>query len=641
MKCYLSFPEKLKTYDTTESSTLHKLIAEFQIRLSAENNSINNVIYPNLVVLQATGNVEEVKHVAAAKGLIFIRKVFKDGNYYLFRHLTLNKRFLRNTERLLKDIEGHSSVKWVALQTPLTRVKRSVFGELHLIDIYRTTFEARKEKILREKVLEKLRNTSLINFDDPLFGEQWYLLNKGQTGSAPDNDINVLPVWKSGITGKGVRISVLDDGIHPQSEEVAQNYDSISSEDLSFKSTTYNPIPENSHGTYCAAIAAGVANNKICGVGVAYDAKIGGVRIIDGPVTDAQEAMALIHALDYVDVYTASWGPNDDGKSIAGPGVLAKLAFLKGISEGRKGKGAIYVWAAGNGGRYQDNCNLDGYASSPFTITIGAVTADGHSTYYSEPCAAVMASAYVGGSHLPPTEDSINKERKKIKVVVPEGKGKCRETFQGTSAAAPMAAGVIALLLQANPELTWRDVQHIIVKSSKVPPTGESGWAVNAAGHEFHLKIGFGVLDSAKMVAEALSWQLVKPFHEWTTAAITQTKYILPNQDTFIPLLVKKSSMLAQRINNLESVTATINIIHSQCSNLEIFLISPSGTVSQILTKRPQDGNNSMIPYWEFMSLHFWGEDPDGLWILRISNHDGQHKGMVDYFSLSLMGTEF
>ncbi|GFV51670.1 neuroendocrine convertase 1 [Trichonephila clavipes] len=106
-------------------------------------------------------------------------------------------------------------------------------------------------------------------------------LNKGQTGSAPDNDINVLPVWKSGITGKGVRISVLDDGIHPQSEEVAQNYDTTSSEDLSFKKSNYSPIPENSHGTYCAAIAAGVANNNVCGVGVAYEAKIGVAKVTD------------------------------------------------------------------------------------------------------------------------------------------------------------------------------------------------------------------------------------------------------------------------------------------------------------------------------------------------------------------------
>ncbi|GFS46984.1 hypothetical protein TNIN_465151 [Trichonephila inaurata madagascariensis] len=448
-------------------------------------------------------------------------------------------------------------VKWVALQTPLTRVKRTVFGELRLIDIYRTTFKAREKKNSREKVLEKFRNTSLINFNDPLFGEQWYLLNKGQTGSAPDNDINVLPVWKSGITGKGVRISVLDDGIHPQSEEVAQNYDSTSSEDLSFKKSNYNPIPENSHGTYCAAIAAGVANNNVCGVGVAYDAKIGGVRIIDGPVTDAQEAMALIHALEHVDIYTASWGPNDDGKSIAGPGLLAKLAFLKGISE-----------------------------------------------------------------------------------VVPEGKGKCRKTFQGTSAAAPMAAGVIALMLQANPRLTWRDVQHIIIKTSRIPSTGESRWSVNAAGHHYHLKIGFGILDTAKMVAEALTWKFVKPLHLWTTPAITQTKFILPYKSTIIRLLVKKSFMSTQRIDSLESVSASVNIIHPRCSKLEIFLISPSGTISQILTKRPLDTDNFRIPYWEFTSLHFWGEDPNGLWTLKISNHEGEHKGMVDYFSLSLMGTE-
>ncbi|KAF8774295.1 Neuroendocrine convertase 1 like protein [Argiope bruennichi] len=608
-----------------------------RISLFVEKEAVDSGVFSNLLVLQATGDIEDIKSVAETKGLIFIRKVFKDGNYYLFRHLASCKRCLPNSEGLLKDIEEHSSVRWVALQTPLERVKRSINGQVHLSDIYRATSALREPKsYFREKELQNHRNTSLVHFDDPLFNEQWYLLNKGQTGSPPENDINVLPVWKSGITGRGVRISVLDDGIHPQSEELAQNYDSIVSDDLSFRSNHANPIPENSHGTYCAAIAAGVANNKVCGVGVAFDAKIGGVRVIDGPVTDAQEAMALVHALDYVDIYTASWGPNDDGRSIAGPGTLAKLAFLKGISEGRNGKGAIYVWAAGNGGRLQDNCNLDGYASSPYTVTIGAVTADGHSTYYSEPCAAVIASAYVGGSHVPPTEDNIMSERRKIKVVVPEGRGKCRETFQGTSAAAPMAAGVIALLLQANPNLSWRDVQHIIVRSSRVPPTGESGWTMNGAGHFFHLKIGFGILDSAKMVAEALTWQSVKPLHEWKSQPITRANYILPHRDTIVPLLVEKSTI---QVDRLESVTATVSIIHPRCGDLELFLQSPSGTVSQILTRRPRDNRTSRILLWEFVSLHFWDEDPAGLWTLKISNRAGWQQGVMDYFSLILRGT--
>ncbi|GIY26402.1 hypothetical protein CEXT_135811 [Caerostris extrusa] len=310
-----------------------------------------------------------------------------------------------------------------------------------------------------------------------------------------------------------------------------------------------------------------------------------GVRIIDGPVTDAQEAMALVHALDYVDIYTASWGPNDDGKSIAGPGPLAKLAFLKGISEGRNTKGAIYV---------------------PSQQTVAAPTTRNRA-------AAVIASTYVGGSHLPPTANNIKKELRKIKVVVPEGRGKCRETFQGTSAAAPMAAGVIALLLQANPNLSWRDVQHIIVRNSRL--LSKDGW-------------------------RSLTWQPVKPLHVWSSPAITRKRFILPDQVTTIPLFVDKSYMFHQRVDRLESVTAAINIFHPQCGNLELFLESPSGTISQILTKRLQDDQNRKIPHWEFVSLHFWGETPEGWWILRILNSEGHHKGYVDYFSLKLFGTE-
>ncbi|GIY26400.1 hypothetical protein CEXT_135812 [Caerostris extrusa] len=358
-----------------------------------------------------------------------------------------------------------------------------------------------------------------------------------------------------------------------------------------------------------------------------------GVRIIDGPVTDAQEAMALVHALDYVDIYTASWGPNDDGKSIAGPGPLAKLAFLKGISELCKSfvsntfantvthklsppYGAL---AQGSHGRPITRKtvplpNKGEIPRVPFMFgqlvpsqqTVAAPTTRNRA-------AAVIASTYVGGSHLPPTANNIKKELRKIKVVVPEGRGKCRETFQGTSAAAPMAAGVIALLLQANPNLSWRDVQHIIVRNSRL--LSKDGW-------------------------RSLTWQPVKPLHVWSSPAITRKRFILPDQVTTIPLFVDKSYMFHQRVDRLESVTAAINIFHPQCGNLELFLESPSGTISQILTKRLQDDQNRKIPHWEFVSLHFWGETPEGWWILRILNSEGHHKGYVDYFSLKLFGTE-
>lgn len=102
------------------------------------------------------------------------------------------------------------------------------------------------------------------------------------------------------------------------------------------------------------------AFNEFCGVGIAYNSSIGGVRMLDGTVTDQVEARALSLNPDHVDIYSASWGPEDDGKTVDGPGRLAKRAFVDGIRKGRRGLGSIFIWASGNGGRKQDNCNCDG-----------------------------------------------------------------------------------------------------------------------------------------------------------------------------------------------------------------------------------------------------------------------------------------
>ena len=111
-------------------------------------------------------------------------------------------------------------------------------------------------------------------------------------------------------------------------------------------------------------------------------------------VSDAVEARSLSFHPDHVDIYSSSWGPNDDGKTVDGPGKLASRAFKNGITRGRKGKGSIFVWASGNGGRYKDNCNCDGYATSIYTITVSSTSESGHIPWYSEACSSTMATTY-------------------------------------------------------------------------------------------------------------------------------------------------------------------------------------------------------------------------------------------------------
>ena len=139
---------------------------------------------------------------------------------------------------------------------------------------------------------------------------------------------------------------------------------------------------------------AATANNSNCAVGIAYKAGIGGVRMLDGDVTDAVEARSLGLNNQHIHIYSASWGPDDDGKTVDGPGRLATRAFLQGISQGRGGKGSIFVWASGNGGRDYDNCNCDGYTNSIWTLSVSSATENGLIPWYSEACSSTLATTY-------------------------------------------------------------------------------------------------------------------------------------------------------------------------------------------------------------------------------------------------------
>lgn len=142
-------------------------------------------------------------------------------------------------------------------------------------------------------------------------------------------------------------------------------------------------------------------------------------------------------------------GPDDDGKTVDGPGELATRAFIEGVTKGRSGKGSIFIWASGNGGKDHDNCNCDGYTNSIWTLSISSATERGLVPWYSEKCSSTLATTYSSGS------------KEERQVVTTDLHHSCTVSHTGTSASAPLAAGIAALVLEANRNLTWRDLQHI------------------------------------------------------------------------------------------------------------------------------------------------------------------------------------
>ncbi|KAJ4290763.1 pheromone processing endoprotease [Collariella sp. IMI 366227] len=333
-----------------------------------------------------------------------------------------------------------------------------------------------------------------LQIKDPIFNGQWHLLNTVQVG----HDLNVTGVWLQGITGKNTTVAIVDDGLDMYSNDLKANYYAAGSYDFNDKTEEPRPrLSDDKHGTRCAGEVA-AARNDVCGVGVAYDAKIAGLRILSKLISDADEAVAMNYDFHHNQIYSCSWGPPDDGRTMDAPGVLIRRAMLNGVQNGRQGLGSIFVFASGNGAQNDDNCNFDGYTNSIYSITIGAIDRKGLHPYYSEKCSAGLVVTYSSGSN-----DAIH--------TTDVGPDSCTNSHGGTSAAAPLAAGIFALALQVRPDLSWRDMQYLAMDTA-IPLNLDSGdWQETSIGKKFSHTYGYGKLDTYAIVEAAKTWKKVKP----------------------------------------------------------------------------------------------------------------------------------
>lgn len=514
-------------------------------------------------------------------------------------------------------------------------------AQLDLLQRLAADCRVRSAQVLRER---DARPRLVPN--DPLLEDQWHLIS--------EHDINVEPVWND-YRGDGIHIAVVDTGMDVAHEDLVAN--ALPGWDYLDDDADPRPddLDEELHATWVAGTAAAVGDNGIGVAGVAYEAGIVPLRLISGNFSDADENGAFTHGLGVgetpVHVSNNSWGPIDDARRIEAPGPLAEAGFEDGIESGRGGLGIIYLFAGGNGreGTGGDVADYDGYVGSRFTIGVASVHSASAQASYSENGNNLLVSApggdfVFGGAYQEGAVQTTDLTG--LPGQSPTNYVQTNDEVVGTSFACPVAAGVCALVLDANAALSWRDMQHVLANTSDRIDAGDATWIQNAAGKWFSRRYGFGRVDAEGAVAAALTWNHVPPLWDEDPA---------PGLNAYEPLSVMSTTLNRQLTEYnelpssftidmddvppgfyLEHVELYVDITHASRGQMSYVLESPSGTVHTIEDRAETDFNDDID--WTFLLNGFWGEEPEGGWKLTIVDPYQGNRGTIHSFGLTFHG---
>ena len=484
--------------------------------------------------------------------------------------------------------------------------------------------------------------------DDPYLPEQWHLENTGQESGTAGEDARVLTVWEQGLDGHGVTMAVVDDGLEIAHEDLVANVSVEGS--LNYLDNSTDPTG-GQHGTAVAGVMAAARNNRVGGAGVAPRAELVGYNVLQtGTVADITHA--LLRGFPQVAVSNNSWGPVDTTGELAGLDSQLSSALQFGVANGREGKGVVYVWAAGNGGEISgkivDNSNYDGYANNPWVLPICAVGDKGARAYYSERGANLLVCApSLGDSgHGITTVDRSGANGYNTGTTVGDYTNtNYTNSFGGTSSAAPLAAGVVALLLEANPNLTWRDVRAVLARSARKNDAANAEWTTNGAGLNINHNYGFGVVDATAAVALAQTWSPLPAERVYTTAQSAPTLAIPDSPAAGISDTITVSG---SAIGSIEHITVILSVSdHTSWGDLNVNLVNVgTGTTSNLAEKHICVNLDALavvlcqfsFSNWRFGSLRHLGEAADGAWRLDITDTAVEDVGTFQSWQLEFRG---
>jgi subtilisin-like proprotein convertase family protein len=440
------------------------------------------------------------------------------------------------------------------------------------------------------------------------------------------------------MKGGGVLVAIVDNGIDIHHEDLEAN---IAKGSYNYMPPDYN-FSDADHGTCCAGIIAGVEGNGIGIRGVAPEAKLIGYNALKVP-SISNIADAFVRHKERVWVSSNSWG---DFNSWGEPFALKSLemaALEEGVAHGRDGRGIVYVFAAGNGASHDgglptDNVNYSGLVNNRFTIPVGAVDENGTKVPYSEVGATLMvvapSRAHADSPGIVTTDATADKGYNPNTFKADYKDTNYTRYFSGTSASTPMVSGVVALILEANPKLGWRDVREILARSASKTDPDDPDWSTNGAGLHINHKYGFGLVDACKAIGLAWDWhnlpkQKMVEIHKGINITI-------PDND---PNGIESSITIDANLT-VEFVDIFFDAHdHASLGDLEIVLTSPSGTRS-ILAETHVEAFDGYFRYknWRFGSVRHLGEKSKGVWKLKVIDRQLGNEGTLVSWGLKMYG---
>jgi len=490
------------------------------------------------------------------------------------------------------------------------------------------------------------------------FPGQWHLLN--QTPSEGINgiigtgiDANLTGAWNLGYTGKGVLIGIVDDGVEGTHEDIAPNYRADLSRNFSSDASIANapqgPIDKDeNHGQAVAGVAAARGGNSIGGTGAAPYASIVALNPYPGKEINATAIRALYVQAYYwksgVDPLTGKitakptmsimnhsygqnkpWNLNDD---LHGPDITTALNRTAA-------NGIIHVWSAGNErGQANEDANKDNVLTNSNVIAVAALGSDGkyssYSNYGYNVFVTAPSSSNTGFGITTTDRTGANLGYNRYSADNTDGdktdtfpNTSYTSTFGGTSSAAPLVSGILALGMEANKYMDVRMAKHVLAQTSTMVDPDDTEWVKNGAGNWFNPNYGFGNINAGRFVEglKTVEGVTMQTFRSSSTQTVSKPiEYIDDNgvggtSQKFTFTTTELPSTLRQP---LEGVEVALNFTHSNRGNLTAGIISPYNTKSGLFNSTKdlpaaQQDNVSVTNFsWTFLTNAFWGEDPLG-----------------------------